>query len=351
MVVLRLRCVLLLAWPCLSQAVANFTVPRNRPPIFVMDLDKPARERWRGALSLFRDPPEKTWIPIFHWHNRSVFDACYPKMFQEIGAAVRKNWPDMAEELDGMSDEFRSVGLYVSYEYLATWAYSHELAHINIESEAFQKRKCESFIETKGGATPFGPGCTAVIAQDMADNIHHVAIMDQVPIEIRWVVLHIRFVRSGVLVFEGADWYWFTAGVTRALRPGLCSLQENWRTIHPFQIFDFVYDDILRGALPQTWVFRYVLEHPPLAKEGQRPFEAVRDFLAEVFLAAPFYVAIGGAHPGEGAVFARSRPMKVTYDKSQGGFMGETLDCCDSNPGAKAPDQLRNHAPARDTTC
>jgi hypothetical protein len=211
-------------------------VPRTKPPTFVMNMAKPPRERWRGALQLFRDPPKETWVPIFHWHNRSLFDRIPEAYFPMFAKAVRTFFPDQAAELEGISEEFASVGLPVSFEYLAAWAYSHESGHVREDSWT-RYHKCKIPELEKAGTSEEEDddgddddksgkasnsiwGCTALIAQDTSDRVHHVALMDQVPTEIRKVVLHIKFKRGDQILFEGADWYWFTTGVTRAVRKG-----------------------------------------------------------------------------------------------------------------------------------
>ena len=47
----------------------------------------------------------------------------------------------------------------------------------------------------------------------------------------RNVTLRVRFTKGNSTVFDGVDWYWFTTGVSRAVRKGVASLQENWRSL------------------------------------------------------------------------------------------------------------------------
>ena len=56
------------------------------------------------------------------------------------------------------------------------------------------------------------------------------------------------------------DWYWFTTGVTRAVRKGVASFQENWRTL-AVQDVAATLDEITQGAVPQVFVFREILTH------------------------------------------------------------------------------------------
>jgi N-acylethanolamine-hydrolysing acid amidase len=268
-------------------------MPRTRPPIFSMDFAKPATLRWKGAMALMAYTAKDTWEPIFYWHNRSLFDRLSPDIYPRLAKAVRTHYPEQAAELEGMVEEFRSVGMHVSFEYLAAWAYSHELGHIKKDEWAFA-HGCD-MANTQPRAS-----CSALITQDAHGGIHHVALMDQVPYEIRKVVLQVRFMRGDELLFEGVDWYWFTTGVTRAVRKGLVALQENWRSVTPESDPAPMLQDIFSGAVPQAWVFRRLLTDPPLG------YAQVVHQLSTMYLAAPYFVAVSGTRMDEGAVFARA---------------------------------------------
>ena len=115
--------------------------------------------------------------------------------------------------------------------------------------------------------------------------------------------------------------YWFTTGVTRAVRKGFASVQENWRDdgVIPFTN---VMNDIKSAVIPQVLVFRSLMESVAHAELGiarlantdssHRPinafsnFTAVVQYLSDIQLAAPFYVIIAGAgSDGDGVVIAR----------------------------------------------
>jgi hypothetical protein len=103
--------------------------------------------------------------------------------------------------------------------------------------------------------------CTGLIAEDANGHVMHVANMDQSPTEVRSVTLHVRFVNGSDnnVVFEGADWYWFTTGVSRAMMPGVVSIQENWRFGDAPVPTDEVFKDVAAGVIPQILVFRHAL--------------------------------------------------------------------------------------------
>jgi len=59
----------------------------------------------------------------------------------------------------------------------------------------------------------------------------HVANMDQSPTAVRNLTLDVTFHHAdGSVSHRGVDWYWFTTGVSRTVKAGLASLQENWRS-------------------------------------------------------------------------------------------------------------------------
>ena len=213
------------------------------PPIFELDLDKPPRERWHGVMKLFNtseiypmnDFPKgfaETWRWIFKFTNESATTMQYQRISQlhydKMSEALERHWPEMAEELKSIHDEFVSIGAdFVTYQYLVAWAYSHELAHCDWMNTGYSASIFEAnWLMTTMPATSSleGKACTAMITQDHNHGVHHVALMDQSPKEIRDVVLHIKFMRGKKLIFEGADWYWFAGGVTRAMKPGFISL-------------------------------------------------------------------------------------------------------------------------------
>ena len=266
---------------------ANASDPRkvllhSRPPTFNVNLTRPPGDRWIGVMGALGVLHPNTWSSIFTWHNDSLFNNLKGAEFDIIQTSIAHHFQEQDHEVRGMAREFRKVGVPVSYQYLCAWAYSHELSH------------AESNILNNG------EGCTAIIAEDLEGDIHHVALMDQQPIEIRSVVLHVRFVFGDTLLFEGSDWYWFTTGLTRMVKKSTASLQENWRW-PPDKLLprNIVTGDVRMGVIPQSWVFRSALME-------FCDFVILESHLASMRLAAPYYVAIGGTRSAEGVLFARA---------------------------------------------
>ena len=256
------------------------------PPTFTVNLSLPAAERWKGALSLIPHAWEDSWEQIFEAHNASLYSQLKPEQWAELATAMRTHYPGQAEELTGIAADFAASGHPVTFEYLVGWVYFHELAHSDLlRPDARDDVRRE---------------CTGVVAQDASGGIHHAANMDQSPPAVRNVTLRVRFVQGDELLFEGVDWYWFTTGVSRAVRKGLASVQENWRTaaLRPAKQ---VLADIGAGAAPHILVFRSALSQQPPPS-----FDGLLAQLSSVRLAAPFYVVAAGTRPTEGAVLARN---------------------------------------------
>jgi N-acylethanolamine-hydrolysing acid amidase len=143
-----------------------------------------------------------------------------------------------AAELRGICDEFAYLHHPVSFEYLAAWVYYHELAHTDLQAPSFRRpRSCTGLIvsasadNSRIGTDSMGGGAGAGVGGGGGVVITHVANMDQTPEAVRNITLRVHIVRGSITVAEGADWYWFTTGLSRMVRRGVASVQENWRDV------------------------------------------------------------------------------------------------------------------------
>lgn len=227
----------------LVATAAVATSALEAPPIFVLNTSLPPRQRWKGALSLVlaKHDYASGFGAIFAYHNASLFSKLPVNAWGVLATSIETHWPEQADELRGVADEFAAVGHpEVSFDYLAGWVWFHALAHSSVMDRATAAR--------------VGRECTALLARDADGHTLHVGNMDQAPSNVRNVTLHIKFVRGdGSELFSGVDWYWITTGVSRAVRGGVGSVQENWRTSSPIPI-DKMLADIAAGpsrATPQ----------------------------------------------------------------------------------------------------
>ena len=261
----------------------------SAPARFDLNLSAPARMRWHGALAatLAKHPFESSWLPTFAEHNTSLFDHLEPEHWTALVNAFEKFFPEHAEELRGIHDDFTALlpAAGVTYEYLVGWVYFHELAHTPLaQASSGASRECTALL-ARAPSSPAG--------------VLHVANMDQSPTAVRNLTLDVTFHHAdGSVSHRGVDWYWFTTGVSRTVKAGLASLQENWRSgTRPTEA---VMADITAGATPQILVFRGAF-----ASYGAGEYAKLEAWLETVALAAPYYV-IAASPAGEGVVFARS---------------------------------------------
>mmetsp|Transcript_4857 Transcript_4857/g.12933 ORF Transcript_4857/g.12933 Transcript_4857/m.12933 type:complete len:394 (-) Transcript_4857:493-1674(-) len=295
----------------------------STPPTFDLNLSAPARMRWHGALAatLARHPYESSWLPTFTEHNKSLFSKLQPDDWTTLTSVFEAHFPENAEELRGIHDDFNALlpDAGITFEYLVGWVYFHELAHTPM-AQAFSSASRE---------------CTALLARapDVAAGLVHVGNMDQSPPAVRNITLEVTFRgHDGSVSFRGVDWYavlgrtprsptrrlswlglltgkplyhgarigryWFTTGVSRTVKAGLASLQENWRS--GYRSTADIFASIAAGAVPQILVFREAFR-----LFGMGEYTKLQTWLENVPLAAPFYVITATAN-GEGVVLARS---------------------------------------------
>ena len=259
------------------------------PPAFTVDVSKPPHERWAGAVRTVLDHHGNKlatgFEAAFTAHNASLFDNLNASTWARLGTAVQTHYPEQAAELGTIANELTAAGLPTTFEYLAGWAYFHALAHTELSSDRSPR------------------ACTGVVAQHPTTGaVVHGANMDQTPPEVRNLTLRVSFVNGSDHLFEGVDWYWFTTGVSRAVRRGLASVQENWR-FGSVRAAD-VLADVDAGVVPQIWVFRRAFER--LAAAPAATFDDFAAEMATVRLAAPYYVIAAGAQSGEGVVITRN---------------------------------------------
>ena len=277
----------------------------SAPPHIIVDLDLPPAARWNGALEevLAAHPFEHGFGKTFIAYNASIFDKLTAEDWATLATAMRTHWAEQADELAFIASRFAANGHPVSFEYLCGWVYMHELEHSDLAAPSSRHpRACTGIVAQRGG----GGAPT------------HVANMDQSPPSVRNVTLRVTFQRSGVVVAEAVDWYWFTTGLTRMVQRGVASLQENWRFSDPPLAHDDVLRAIASGATPHVFYARQALLRPALALPGAANAAAVAAtydttlaYLTSLNIAAPFYIVIAGPAAGQGAIVTRGAGTKL----------------------------------------
>eukprot|EP00961_Rhodomonas_salina_P004462 61000-Rhodomonas_salina.1 len=176
------------------------TLATQVPPRFVLDLDKPPSERWRGAVELVLASHsfESGFGETFAQYNKTLYDNLKPHHWKLLVSALAEHFPEQAEELAGLAKEFQKQGHYVSVEYLAGWVFSHELGHTDLLIPSQRSEISKS--------------CTGIVVEDADGSILHGANMDQSPKAVRKLTLAVDIMQKGAVIMSGVDWYWFTTG-------------------------------------------------------------------------------------------------------------------------------------------
>lgn len=256
------------------------------PPRFTLDLRKPPLQRWNGALDLIlsKHRYEESFLPVFQEHNKTLFNHLEPPHFESLGRAVREHFPETALELQGIANDFEGHGYPVTFQYLSAWLYFHELAHTDVVGAGFDSREC-----------------TGIVAETTRGNLVQLANMDQSPLAARNLTLRIRVIdNTSAVLFEGVDWYTLlSTGVSRAVKRGVASVQENWRS--GSRKLEDVMTDIQSGVISQMLVFRRAFESAAI-----RTFDDFLHNVSTTRLAAPFYIVAAGPKPGQGVAVARN---------------------------------------------
>lgn len=99
-------------------------------PKVEIDLSAPPNLRWRSAVRKVLDIHgfENSFGPVFEYHNQNTFHILEPADYTNMADSIRRNFPEYAQELEGIVEEFNNDE--VTFEYLAAWAYFHEIGHI-----------------------------------------------------------------------------------------------------------------------------------------------------------------------------------------------------------------------------
>ena len=311
----------LLSLVLLSIIIYDVKSTTSLPPQFILDIGKAPINRWEGAVTsvLKIHPFEYSFGPVFEAHNETLFSKLSAEQFEALGLSVKRNFPEQALELQGISNEFFQNGMLVTYNYLAAWVYFHELAHTSLITPTKQEKLFKS--------------CSAVLVQDPNDkSIWHGRNMDTSPFNIRNATLQISVINSKVddeILFHGVDWYWFTTGFMTAMKPGLIGLQENWRfkTVN----IDDVFVKASKGILPQVFLFRKTLTEASKTST----YASIVDILKETELSAPEYIVASGVNDGEVLIRELNTTSKIVKIGHQGTFdylMWTNYDSCLAEP-------------------
>ncbi|KAF4653026.1 hypothetical protein FOL47_010751 [Perkinsus chesapeaki] len=259
--------------------------PAEPAPRVVVDLSKRPSLRFKSAV----DISLKTWQfnesfePLFAQWNKTTFDQLTDDDYETFMSSLERYFPVQALELRGISDEFARHGHYVSYAYLAAWAYSHEIGHFREDPKVHHD-------------------CSALLVADKNGHVVHGRNMDQgAPDYARRVTLQLKYVNGGSVMsdVEALDFYWFAGGMVTAVTPDGLSMQENWRSVNKPK--SEIMQRIRDGAVPHKYMFREMIFNNRVTD-----FDHAVDFLKKIPFGASVYIAVAGRGEFQGAILTRN---------------------------------------------
>ena len=127
----------LLAWVVLRLSTCSALTTVYSPSTVTIDLDASPAQRWQPAIMavLKQHSFEDSFLPVFAYHNRTLFDNITDEQYASLAASLEAHYPMETAELHGISSIFASLGYDVSFPYLAAWVWFHELAHSDAASD------------------------------------------------------------------------------------------------------------------------------------------------------------------------------------------------------------------------
>ena len=276
------RCVLVFGMLVLVTHLCRPALALEPAPVLDFNMDLSPRLRWRQAVSLVlsRHPWSCSFGPQFDLYNRTIYRLMNDSLRTAIANSLQSRWPNQYEELAGMAESFALAGhAEVDATFLCFSVWYHELWHAEeipkLDSSSRAPKDCTGVIVMPPtGALPM------VHTRNMDQGFNVAAS--------RNLTLQLRVIKNQVLVYEVADFYWFTSGWVTAWRRGVMNLEENGRFSEiPLKWHDIVarilYDP---STVPQVFMFRQLLESPSLS------IESAAKYLMTATFASPFYAIL-----------------------------------------------------------
>lgn len=129
--------------------------------------------------------------------------------------------------------------------------------------------------------------------------VYHGRNMDKEVPSTRNLTLQLSFVKSGIVIANATDYYWFNAGFVTGFKSGMVSLSENWRKSTKDYDGKKILADIYQGTIAQVWMFREALLN------NNWNFDQTLQYILDKYSTAPMYGIIGGAGAWEGAIVTK----------------------------------------------
>lgn len=103
----------------------------------------------------------------------------------------------------------------------------HELPHANFTKHGSYEPK--PFVYTK---LQNAKECTGTLVADVNGYVYHGRNMDKGTDQTRNITLKMTFIKSGIVIANVTDYYWFNVGFVTGFKSGVASISENWRNVY-----------------------------------------------------------------------------------------------------------------------
>jgi len=250
---------------CCSVLLVQLSVQTTAAPQFTVDLDMPARQRWREVA---RVPEYNAYLELSRGIAEitgNVFSERRGKPFADAANISQ----EYREEMQGYLEAMESPSM--TLDFLIMYNIGYELGT--------------------------SLGCYGSLAAMPNGTMVHGRNMDMEAPWLENLTFEVTFVRSGQPLFTSVHWPG-AVGITTAMRYGGWTFEQNTRLVHNNASLNLA--ALRQGMEPFSFAARRVMEQT--ADFGT----AVRAFTS-IHFAAPQYFVVAGSQPYEGAVITLDR--------------------------------------------
>jgi len=250
---------------CCSVLLVQLSVQTTAAPQFTVDLDMPARQRWREVA---RVPEYNAYLELSRGIAEitgNVFSERRGKPFADAANISQ----EYREEMQGYLEAMESPSM--TLDFLIMYNIGYELGT--------------------------SLGCYGSLAAMPNGTMVHGRNMDMEAPWLENLTFEVTFVRSGEPLFTSVHWPG-AVGITTAMRYGGWTFEQNTRLVHNNASLNLA--ALRQGMEPFSFAARRVMEQT--ADFGT----AVRAFTS-IHFAAPQYFVVAGSQPYEGAVITLDR--------------------------------------------
>jgi len=266
-------------------------------PQYTVDLDMPARQRWRHIA---RDYKDYLLTSVIEWEWK------IPDRELNAWAEVAQVPSEYKEELQGFVDELNHPNITLNQFIVRNIAYEKGVS-----------------IGCSGGLAAMENG-TMIHGRNMDLNVKAINVNGK-STSLEDVTIEVNFLRKNKPIFTGVFWPG-GIGFHTAMRYGGWTIEQNTRFRHNNVSNNF--EAMTKGMLPHTFVTRMIMEQTP-------DFDDAVHALSTARFAAPQYFIVAGSRPFQGAVVSVDRgghllpgtpPVQYVHQGKKDWFLIQTND-------------------------